>query len=177
MRQAPAQQSRHGAIGAAGATGLDHGTMNHITGRCGRHRHNGPDTGRRGLPGQRAGPRDNDPYHGAVWQTPAQRSGTARQTDHGTLTGHTAQQPARTGQLTVPGTVARHATSHRQGTRPRLPDICPGEYGLFARRQGQNPVVVSLTTVSLSELKPREAVSVSPIGAGAVGLTPRPAPA
>ena len=127
--------------GLPGATGVLHGTMTHITGRCGRHRHNGSDTGKRGLPGQRAGPRDNDPCHGAVWQTPVQRSGTARQTDHGTLTGHTAQQPARTGQLAVLGTVARHSTSPRQGTRPRLPDICPGESGLFARRQGQNPVL------------------------------------
>ena len=39
-RQTPARRSRHAAMGAPGATGLGHGTMTPITGRCGRHRHN-----------------------------------------------------------------------------------------------------------------------------------------
>ena len=53
LRQSPAQRHRHGTTGATGATGLGHGKMTRVTGRCGRHRHNGTDTGQRGQPGQR----------------------------------------------------------------------------------------------------------------------------
>jgi len=145
VRQTPAQRYRHGATGAPGATGLGHGTMPHITGRCGRHRHNGTDTGQRGRPGQRGW---------ATGQCPVSRGAAA---DTGTTFQYGASDRSRdfdgapgtatrsTGQLAVPGTASRHATSTRHGPRPRLPTSCPGDSGLFARRQGQNPVVVSLT--------------------------------
>ena len=129
--------------------GASHGTMTRITGRCGRHRHNVLVRRNGGVRDNGAGPRDNDPYHGSVRQTPAQRStrgnGGCRGNglDHGTMN-------RITGELAVPGTVARHATSPRHGPLPRLPTSCPGDSGLFARRQGQNPVVISLTIVRFS---------------------------
>ena len=149
----PAQRCRHGTTRATGTTGHGHGTMTRITGRCGRHRHNVLVRRNGGVRDNGAGPRDNDPYHGSVRQTPAQRStrgnGGCRGNglDHGTMN-------RITGELAVPGTVARHATSPRHGPLPRLPTSCPGDSGLFARRQGQNPVVVSTEPVRWTAREP-----------------------
>ena len=133
--QTPAQRCRHGTTGATGATGLGHGTMARVTGRCGRHRDDVSARRSGGVRGNGAGPRDDDPCHGAVWQTPAQlqRFGTARQTDHGTLTGHPAQQPARRVSspfpVQHPGTPRHPDTARCPGHRlvvPEIPGCLPG---------------------------------------------------